>query len=424
MLASLVNEYHRTDNHWALMVTKNLDILTEKNKETAKYFSSRIETNKISGFDNVFCTDGYSMECIIDITNNLIDINNKQKIHYPNVDVNGATIFCSYAEGWAKDDFFEALHNIIDLLQLQGKIVYTTGSVNIEECYDKFCKKYNKTQKMICKYNGSPLFFQIDNKNYALPKEAIEELTFENKKLFCTFNWNAWSHRLALIALLNHYNLIDDGYISSPTKTKYNYDPENDFSTIKYGCLNYINQLPDSEQILNNLEKLKSIYPLKIDDRSKYTHTDQPLTQTELKMPMLKARINSIFEVVSETRWFGEHFLSEKTFNPVALGKPVIILAASGMLKSFRKLGFKTFNGYVDESYDNIENDAERTLAIVKELVRLKNMRNNNTTDFNSLVENCDVIAQYNLEFFINNAAYPKNLYFRYDDYTRFIELC
>jgi len=163
---------------------------------------------------------------------------------------------------------------------------------------------------------------------------------------------------------------------------------------------------------------------LKIDDRSKYTHTDQPLTQTELKMPMLKARINSIFEVVSETRWFGEHFLSEKTFNPIALGKPVIILAASGMLKSFRKLGFKTFNGYVDESYDNIENDAERTLAIVKELVRLKNMRNNNTTDFNSLVENCDVIAQYNLEFFINNAAYPKNLYFQYDDYTRFIELC
>lgn len=423
MLPQSIIRNQTTDDHWAIMVAKNYDILSEKNKNAAKYFS-RTSVSKIKGFDNVFCIDGYSMECIIDITNDLIEQSAKQQIYLSDFNVNGSTIFCSFGEGWANFQLFETLHKLIDFLQLKGEIVYTSGAINLADCYDKFCKQYNKIPRITCKFNENPSLFSIDNQFYQLPNDKIEELPFDDKKLFCSFNWNAWSHRLALIALLNHYDLINDGYITVPTSTKFTYDTDKDFTLLQTGCLQYIDQLDDRQQILANLEKLKSIYPLKIDDRTNYTDTDQPLMNASLKVPMLTARINSIFEIIAETRWSEEHFTTEKFFNPVAIGKPFIILAKFGMLKSVRSLGFKTFNNYIDESYDNIENDAQRTLAIVKEVSRLKNMRQNNPKEFISLVENCKVIAQYNLEFFVNNAHYPDNLYFKTDTFRRFMNLC
>jgi hypothetical protein len=76
--------------------------------------------------------------------------------------------------------------------------------------------------------------------------------------------------------------------------------------------------------------------------------------------------LNSYLHIVTETSAdvvdgnVDEIFLSEKTFKPVQYLQPFVLLAFPGSLAQFRKLGFNTFDRWIDESYDQIINDQER----------------------------------------------------------------
>jgi hypothetical protein len=72
-------------------------------------------------------------------------------------------------------------------------------------------------------------------------------------------------------------------------------------------------------------------------------------------------------EVVLETlfddaRWH----LTEKSLRPIACGKPFILAATPGSLKYLQSYGFKTFDSWIDESYDSIQDPYERLVAITK----------------------------------------------------------
>lgn len=75
---------------------------------------------------------------------------------------------------------------------------------------------------------------------------------------------------------------------------------------------------------------------------------------------------NSWVSIVAETSYFEhEHatFISEKTFKPLGAMQPFIIVGTKGTLKYLKKLGYKTFHPYIDESYDELS-DSERFIAI------------------------------------------------------------
>lgn len=57
------------------------------------------------------------------------------------------------------------------------------------------------------------------------------------------------------------------------------------------------------------------------------------------------------------------HHLTEKTFKPIALGMPFIIVGTRGSLEYLRSYGFRTFGGIWDESYDQAD-DADRIECI------------------------------------------------------------
>lgn len=52
--------------------------------------------------------------------------------------------------------------------------------------------------------------------------------------------------------------------------------------------------------------------------------------------------------------------ISEKTMKPIAMLHPFIIMGQPGVLKHLHELGFKTFHGWWDESYDNIVDPNKR----------------------------------------------------------------
>jgi hypothetical protein len=66
--------------------------------------------------------------------------------------------------------------------------------------------------------------------------------------------------------------------------------------------------------------------------------------------------------------------MTEKCFKPIANFNPFILVSFAGALEELRKLGFRTFEGFIDESYDQEPDTSKRLLMIAAEVRRLCNM--------------------------------------------------
>jgi hypothetical protein len=80
-------------------------------------------------------------------------------------------------------------------------------------------------------------------------------------------------------------------------------------------------------------------------------------------------------EIVLETlfddcRWH----LTEKTLRPIACGKPFMLMSTAGSLKYLKLYGFKTFDGLINESYDEIIDPKLRLKSVIQEMQRIANM--------------------------------------------------
>lgn len=109
---------------------------------------------------------------------------------------------------------------------------------------------------------------------------------------------------------------------------------------------------------------------------------------------------HSGIEVVLETlfddsRWH----LTEKSLRPVACGKPFILAATAGSLEYLRSYGFKTFDGYIDETYDTITDPLQRLEFICNEMKRISQLPLGEKTQ---LWQNLYNIADYNKKLFFS----------------------
>jgi hypothetical protein len=83
----------------------------------------------------------------------------------------------------------------------------------------------------------------------------------------------------------------------------------------------------------------------------------------------------SLLYLVTETVATGRrHHLTEKTFKPIALGMPFVIVGTQGSLRYLRSYGFKTFGEFWDESYDDEPNDQLRIKKIANTLKQLNDL--------------------------------------------------
>lgn len=86
---------------------------------------------------------------------------------------------------------------------------------------------------------------------------------------------------------------------------------------------------------------------------------------------------NSWVSLVTESSFFQRDcsvFISEKSFKPIASMQPFITVGAKHSLKYIRKLGYKTFHPFIDESYDDLD-DGDRMLAILKAVEQIKQIK-------------------------------------------------
>jgi len=102
--------------------------------------------------------------------------------------------------------------------------------------------------------------------------------------------------------------------------------------------------------------------------------------------------IDTYFSLVTETVCAEStlSFRTEKMAKPLAIGHPFIVASTPGFYRDLRNLGFRTFEGIIDESFDRIENAQQRmdrVIDVVHDLCR---------QDLGSFLSACQDICKYN----------------------------
>jgi hypothetical protein len=123
--------------------------------------------------------------------------------------------------------------------------------------------------------------------------------------------------------------------------------------------------------------------------------TDHPMHSCWLSL--FNESAESLLYLVTETVYTGRrHHLTEKTFKPIALGMPFIIVGTQGSLRYLRSYGFKTFGDLWDESYDDEPDDSRRIEKIAQTLKLLDGLEEHRQDIFESAWE----IVEHNWNHF------------------------
>jgi len=185
-------------------------------------------------------------------------------------------------------------------------------------------------------------------------------------KSFLLFNRRNKIHRTRLVAYLHEYNVLNDCHYSffgdaTIVPNKGDMLVDNYFTN---NLLPQFKQCDDYELIKNNINSIGINKEL---DREFFTQSGKGIYIRENTHTLYE---ESMFSLVTET-WTHDKeskdvSISEKTFKPIFMSQPFIILGQHNHLKMVKQLGFKTFDKWIDESYDNIKDPIERTIAIAK----------------------------------------------------------
>ena len=127
------------------------------------------------------------------------------------------------------------------------------------------------------------------------------------------------------------------------------------------------------------------------DPNTRLSKSAQQLIQKHLSQPLLLDRTYStgslsadfghqefelwksgFWHIVTETVFYHNKLhLTEKIFKPIVAQRPFMLAAAPGNLAYLKSYGFQTFDRWIDESYDSIQDPDQRLQAIVDQTQRL-----------------------------------------------------
>jgi len=218
-------------------------------------------------------------------------------------------------------------------------------------------------------------------------------------------------HRIMLFSLLKHTNILDNGLVSFGLGKVH---PPNDVvcdwddSTFA-NKMSLITLLPwtrcneswlISDENLNNLyDNLIRSYPQNynfknfIEPEVKF---DEYYSNTRvIQRGFLYVGIETMFE-------YPGVYLSEKSFKGFAAKRPFIIVGPQGNLKKLKEYGFKTFDRWWDESYDDISDSAERIYAVHKIIQSISKKSINELIELGNEMKD---VLEYNYDYLINRLA-------------------
>lgn len=282
-----------------------------------------------------------------------------------------------------------SLHNVINTHQVNPKQIYII-------LYDTLHKTFLENE--LSKLNISGINIGIFNSIFARTIIPTTLLTSVKKFSILSRNFKVW--RLKLFLNLIENDLLDEFIYSFHSMNPY------EKTTIDIVSILNNEHLVISDKAKNWVSKIP--YKLKGEEEKTYdTLSDRTFpVWTNLSY---NAILSSDFNLIIETDFENNtvvSLISEKTYKALACSKPFLIFSTMGFLSDLRKIGYKTFSPYIDETYDTIDDNEQRLLALVNEVKRIHNLPDN---EYKILLDNCNTIASENLKIFKEKKAASVN---------------
>jgi hypothetical protein len=149
-----------------------------------------------------------------------------------------------------------------------------------------------------------------------------------------------------------------------------------DQDVTKYGLVSLFSEgwretIRDPEIPLDNRARVKIHNALKNVKQPLIIDTSTPSGTLSADIDFENA-VSALFHVVTETVYFDNKLhLTEKVFKPIVCRRPFFLVAAPGNLAYLKSYGFRTFDQWIDESYDEETDHYVRIEKITAEIARL-----------------------------------------------------
>ena len=297
---------------------------------------------------------------------------------------NGNAILCiSYIhEGDNHKDFYKDVNKFCNDNSIsENNFMFLTNNPNIKQTDNIFSIDYY--------YNHVSTVYRQDYKHATSDCRInkLENLDYEKirNNYFLCYNRSPKLHRTILISFLLKENLLDKGLVSLGPIDRINTEDGDDWKPSSRNWKTPIYSDKLKEQIKPYWEKVKEKSPMIIDIPSDIL-VDGYISSWKGIYP--KTYNDAYFSLVTstsfDTPWFHP---DEKFWKPLGQFHPFIWIGPPNSLDSLRRLGFKSFSPWIDESYDKEKDCEKRMLMIVDEIKRLCNMSNEYLSELYKSVE-------------------------------------
>ena len=205
-------------------------------------------------------------------------------------------------------------------------------------------------------------------RGYAFDARLVAPNKRQLRKKYISFNRltsNGRTYRSLFISELVQRAILDQGHVSynrvCPTNEK-NYT-DNLYEAVAKGLIS--NAI--AEEAIANINSVTA--DLRIDYKN-----ETSIPNHSMMLSAIPECMESFVYVVTETcYWERKCHLTEKIFKPIVSRMPFILVGCAHNLAYLRSYGFQTFDRWIDESYDSIEDPIERMYAIGQVLLDIGN---------------------------------------------------
>jgi hypothetical protein len=277
-----------------------------------------------------------------------------------------------------------SLSQKFDLFSHDLKLNVLANSEHSEE-KNKICKEFNFYNWYFFFHGFAALSWYGDYKYLAQVENKISKVFINLNRLTTKDR----SYRLYLVSKMMEKGIVDKGivslYLTDPSQPNWRdelIDPNSNLSK------------PAKLTIYKNLKNLTD--SLVVDNQHPQGNLSAFAGQNELKLNQ-----SALWHVVSETVFYYKKLhLTEKIFKPIVSQRPFILVAAPGNLAYLKSYGFKTFDRWIDESYDNEPDNDKRINMITEELEKLCSLTSG---ELENMHKEMQETLKYNFNHFYTN---------------------
>lgn len=231
-----------------------------------------------------------------------------------------------------------------------AEVYYIHGNLRGQETMDIYGFQFNYLGVNPCEHWNAPI--------------GTTPVKYTGDKLLLNYNRQPRNHRIIIIAELLRHQLLDRCLVSFNT-VEGNLHWADGALIFNVGNNRHIRYA--DETIMPYAKQLGDIQPLRLETQ----------TTDNLAITLYKPHYEESFiSLVTETFAFETDILliSEKSWKPILFGHPFMIFGNYGTLAQLKQWGYRTFDKWIDESYDLNLPFEDRVQVIIKEILRFSKM--------------------------------------------------